>query len=427
MWTTLGVKSLPEFWWKITAWHRLAVDFLLVNICNKFKFTRGAMLLQTLDALRVAVAVVVGACILATVYVVVAMATYMHKRRKKCVQSGLCLGAGTSIVLRCCAELVYIFYGSTSNIACSTSLKVHICLYAMPIICIYMFLWNRQRFLYRKPSLRSLNNKITRTMSRFVMSFMVVSVSVTIGLFMKTRHYESKNGNCHVNTEIPETSPWIVLVTSSVVFQITLLGLFVHPLLRGWRERRSVRIARRCHPRRNPLLLAKRAMISTLICVTSDLSAGAITCSAIFQRNRILLSNVVYDLNLVINLFCIVCSFPTWSQRLFPFRMKPRYPTPPTTPMTPFTIESFRQIFFRWDAKIFLVFSLILVCFFLDSYLWGRIGLQKVTVSPLLWISYSFWRPRILFRTNGLLHPNNKLKLTTTALSILRKWFLTCS
>ena len=225
-----------------------------------------------------------------------------------------CLSA-VSVTARCLHEAVYAFMEPYFKGYCTFYLRVHIILYALAIASIYIFLWMRQRFLYKNPKMVGYNLQYSRVMSWLVIVIMVAAEILTIVIFMVTRQYKIENGYCELIKKNPllDTAPWAVLATLTVIFQILLMWLFIYPLLR---HRKMMKKSNQSFKKtdQNLIPLVKRTTAMAGICVASDILAVIVT-----NFINIRSSNYIYDINLLINLCCITYSFTNWKKILFPF------------------------------------------------------------------------------------------------------------
>ena len=225
----------------------------------------------------------------------------------------LSLLAAVAVTARCVHEVVYAFVDDLSDFVCTMYLKTHIVLYALAIAAIYVFLWTRQRFLYNNPQMVGYNLRFARLLSWLVIIIMVLCELATVVIFMVTRHYVLAHNQCELAAidVIYHKLPWIFLATVSVTFQIILMFLFVYPLL--FHRAQSKECLKRSTRNQNSFMpLVRRIALMAGICIFSDIIALAVTI-----LKNIRLSNYIYDLNLLTDLICIICSFTDWRKRIF--------------------------------------------------------------------------------------------------------------
>ena len=216
-----------------------------------------------------------------------------------------------SVLLRCIHETIHAFIDPYSDFYCIIYLRAHIFFYGLAIASVYIFLWARQRIFYDKPILRASIPACVRKISVLVMVMMVLTETATIVIFFLTRNYRVHNGQCVVepSDEIYEYVPWVVLAMSSITFQLLLMVLFVYPLVN------HCEMMRKSNQKDNqdfPLLI-KRVAIAAGVCVASDIFALLVT----FFTRSIRMSNFIYDVNLVVDLLCVTCSYFEWKQMIF--------------------------------------------------------------------------------------------------------------
>lgn len=148
---------------------------------------------------------------------------------------------------------------------------------------------------------------------------------------------------------VSNTTRFAILTVSTVVFQVSLLALFLYPLIRhraamkaykvptqstmrrksnssvrGSNSRRSSRKQkeRKFKRQRAIVKVIRRVMITAVLCAISDVFCGLIV-RVVVDDPRIV-TNLIFDANLLINLGCVLASFKDWRQRLFPCCPKKR-------------------------------------------------------------------------------------------------------
>ena len=200
-----------------------------------------------------------------------------------------------------------LFDPSASN--CSVVYSVNIISYSISILCVYTYLWYRQRTLYSKPSLRHLNTKFINLVSLSVMPLIAVGIVSICVLFHMTEHRAMPNLGCTFKfTPALGAKPLYALVTMTSVMQLALFLLFLYPL-RNFssssppdlpQKKTVVRLRR----------IIKLASTSLILCVLSDLIVSGVARSLqMFLKTNTVVSTAVYDLNLAVNIVCVMGSF----------------------------------------------------------------------------------------------------------------------
>lgn len=218
------------------------------------------------------------------------------------------------VFLRIISEQLQLIFSATSDFHCNVIIKLEIVLYALPIATIYVFLWLRQRLLYQHPTMRLLSSRTTRVVSWVTLAMMIVAELGTALIFLIVRQYRSSEYGCLLKeSSLANIIPWLIILVSSVIFQGSLLMLFVYPL---WNQRNKMKSFQSEHQNIDVLRpIIVRVLVMTSVCVFSDVVAALVTLTT----ENILISNILYDFNLLVNLIGIVCSFKDWPERLTPF------------------------------------------------------------------------------------------------------------
>ena len=187
---------------------------------------------------------------------------------------------------------------------------------------VYLFLWCRQRVFYINPSLTALNSNKVKIISYLVLALWVcyfVPAAVTYCVII--RYELLQPGGCQVvKKSLSEYKDIIISwVSVSTFMQITLLGLFVNPII----NRMLIRGQTPSKPslQRNSsnklLRRVKRAFVLTLMCLSSDILAATVTVLTFrLNANNLILS---YNVNMFINLLAIVGCFDNWAVLLWPW------------------------------------------------------------------------------------------------------------
>ena len=215
-----------------------------------------------------------------------------------------------TVTLRCLHETIHAFIQPFSDVYCTVFLRLHIILYGLAVAAVYIFLWMRQRNIYNHPVV-SYDLPCAKVLSVTVILLMVASVTATVVIFFLTRNYRLDNGSCVVQPvfKIYSIVPWIVLAAFAIIFQLILMVMFIYPLLH---HRRMMNGSAANRPTDQYDAMMKRIAIAAGICVASDIFAVIVT---FFTNVRV--SNFIYDVNLVVDLICVCCSFTDWKKRLF--------------------------------------------------------------------------------------------------------------
>ena len=233
----------------------------------------------------------------------------------------LCLIASILALVRFGLELVEIELGQSSSTICDPIRKSKGVLQCAVITCLYLVLWLRQRKFYRTPAMLHLSNKIIRFFSRSVIIIMAIASVLTISLYVATRGYQSSGRGCivqwsSIRTKVREL-PGLLQFIFTTLFQVILLGLFIYPLQK---HRVAMKSVVSSGPNKE-IDVIKRITIATLVAMITDGVAGLIALFA-FANSFEVLDHLVYDVDMLVNLLAIICSFADWRTQMAPFLVK---------------------------------------------------------------------------------------------------------
>lgn len=205
-----------------------------------------------------------------------------------------------------------------SDFGCDISMKFKLACHIAALLCVYLILWLRQRIFYHHPRLKHLTSKFVRFVSLMMSIVIICGLLLTLALFVGAGKYEGTSHGCEVINGPLVKTRWIVLISCTVMFQICLLSLFIYPLIKHTSTMQRSRTATKV--RRDMIMsLVKRAAATSTLCMLSDVLS---TVLVVFTRERIInLTSFIYDVNIIVNGFCMVMSFPDWKQRLRSWRL----------------------------------------------------------------------------------------------------------
>lgn len=159
-----------------------------------------------------------------------------------------------------------------------------------------------------------------------------------------------------------------------LIFQCSFLALFLYPIMDN--KLRTVRHLKvRCH---NSLIrLIRRAFLLSGVCIATDITIafGVKGVYSLFP-NAVFALIVMYDVNLIINIVCIVTTFRRWRRMLFPWL----YDCCGKGTVGPYTKAYFQQ---RRQSNVGLNGSNVGSIRIKDSPNRDRIGLELPKLTPL--------------------------------------------
>lgn len=209
-----------------------------------------------------------------------------------------------------------LFYGRHDTYGCNLSIKFKVVTSSIGLTAFYLVLWLRQRIFYKDPRLKHLSSRFTQVVSWGISIILVGTSLVGAAVFSFGVRYVATPVGCRVVQSELSVARWILLSSGTVVFQICLLALFIHPLVKHYRTMRQIRNPDK---RANPVVkLVVRSTVISLISIISDIISVVII---FYAPNSASYSNRLYDINVVINVVSLIFAFPDWRERLMPWRM----------------------------------------------------------------------------------------------------------
>uniref|UniRef100_H2XKA6 G-protein coupled receptors family 1 profile domain-containing protein n=1 Tax=Ciona intestinalis TaxID=7719 RepID=H2XKA6_CIOIN len=259
------------------------------------------------------------------IYLVVVLAIFEHRQRTQSAKSGgtLCLVAAIFGLIRCLFEQVELRFGTRSDTACRIYQCQLVIVFHSSFLCMYLLLWTRQLKMYNHKALRHLSSPFLRFISGAVIAGLIGSSVATATQYLITFRLISSPVGCVYDVRAivdPESSRLVGLLLFAIafIFQFSLLGLLVYPLLKHYKigccccgeaERSSTENVRRT---------IIRLSVCTTMCVLSDFVSSLLLMYLHDGVSPIMFWANVYTVNLLINMICVTCSFADWKQRLFP-------------------------------------------------------------------------------------------------------------
>ena len=221
----------------------------------------------------------------------------------------LCLIAAILAVLRYIFDIIEVFQARIPSDPCRWLRHVKAVLQSGAITCIYLVLWLRQRQFYRMPALAYLSGRITRFFSGAVIVIMMVANLLTIVLYLATRAYESTARGCTVQwSTVWNKLPGLFLFIFTTSFQLILVGLLVYPLYKH-------STASLLPENKRQINLIKRVSVAAVVAVISTAVASILSIT-VLSGNYGALRQIVFSIDILVSLLCIIVSFRDWKGRL---------------------------------------------------------------------------------------------------------------
>ena len=180
---------------------------------------------------------------------------------------------------------------------------------------VYVFLWLRQRIFYTLPQLKALSNICVKIFSTAILVVWFLYFAVLITCYFVFVHYEFNffHGCQTVNKNAYDAIFYIIIswVIMTVLMEISLLGLFISPLLKqeSWRKKNI----KKSKSTSILLMRVKKATKLTLITALSDIVAFVLS----FVVNGAI-TTAVFNLNMLVNLLAVIGCYDHWKSLVFP-------------------------------------------------------------------------------------------------------------
>ena len=222
-----------------------------------------------------------------------------------------------------CVEIIPISRNSSFDedlkLACQILPKSGNIILTLGLGFVYCFLWLRQRVFYIHPSLKVLNNLITRILSiATAISWLIFFVLLFISYMIIVQYDLHAGGGCVVRKSIIYSYFAIILTwgVASLLIQIALLGLFIYPIMKkvSWTDKNldqtSVLIKR-----------VKKAVYLTLTCLVSDIMSAALPLALLKENVNQNHLFFFYSINLAVNHVVTVACFDYWKDLIWPWNV----------------------------------------------------------------------------------------------------------
>lgn len=221
----------------------------------------------------------------------------------------LCLAAAIFILLRSVTELLEIHEGQHSDAYCNTTRHAKAILHCAAISCLYLILWLRQRQFYRLPAFKFLYGRAIQFFSGSVIVIMAAANIITIVLYLSTRQYGSSGRGCVIVwSTVWIRLPDILLFIFTTTFQLILISLLLHPLIKHGSKSTVNRSKQREQ--------VKRVSVAALVAIITTLVASLLSLT-LLHRMHGAVHQLVNNIDILVTFLSILFSFNDWKSRLF--------------------------------------------------------------------------------------------------------------
>ena len=188
-----------------------------------------------------------------------------------------------------------------------------------------VFLWLRQHIFYSNPVVEHLRPNGKKYISLITYLEMITTLSVCLGLHLWWRDYTTADRLCRPTAGSQRVSPVVafgLVAFSTVTIQISLTFLFVYPLLAHRKQVKNLKIVtQKSSSTSRQLDYIKRALIGATIGITTDI-VGSFVFILLPEDLPLYVLSVIYELDISLNIFCILYTFKCWKDIVFPWRRK---------------------------------------------------------------------------------------------------------
>ena len=181
--------------------------------------------------------------------------------------------------------------------------------------CAYFALWYRiHSVFYRNSVMKQSISKPLQVLNYAAITFIALMavINLSIFLFAPANSIISAPCTCRaLSVSGSKLVKWILLVTSTMTFQIILLFIFIYPL----HLHRKKMLNHQTH-QSSIILVVKRALAVAGVCIVSDLLGFVFS---VFAESRTLyIHHIVYSSNLIVNITGVAFTFTNWREKLLP-------------------------------------------------------------------------------------------------------------
>ena len=230
-------------------------------------------------------------------------------------------------LMRGVVELLFFFVEKNSDYACNVLARLMISFTGFAIHGNVVFLWLRQHIFYSNPVVKHLRPKGKKYISLITYLEMIVTLSVCLGLHLWWRDYTTADGLCRPIVGSQRVSPVVafgLVAFSTVTIQISLTFLFVYPLLAHRKQVKKLKIVtQKSRSAARQLDCIKRALIGATIGITTDI-VGSFVSILLPEDLPLYVLSVIYELDISLNILCILYTYKCWKDIVFPWRKKER-------------------------------------------------------------------------------------------------------
>ncbi|CAK8681237.1 unnamed protein product [Clavelina lepadiformis] len=209
---------------------------------------------------------------------------------------------------RVLVEQMIFLDGGSSDVACNTLTKLMITLTAVSIHGCLVFLWLRQFAFYANPLLRKIRPRSLKLISFATYVEMVVTVLLALVLHLWWRDYFTLENVC------------VPLHESERVSVYVPFGVMMKKRSEGGRRNSGQAVFKSTN---RLLKCVKRALVGGTVGITTDV-IGAMVSMWLLDDLPIFVLSVLYELNILLNIGCLLYTYVNWREIVFPWLRRKR-------------------------------------------------------------------------------------------------------
>ena len=218
-------------------------------------------------------------------------------------------------------SLSFIGYEKTveSDRLCEMLMDFSIAAFGVGLLPIYTYLWIRQRALYLQPFISSLYTKPVKLLSWSLLVMILTGDVLSIIMYVDPVTYTSSSNGCVNVQKDLENLPHYFGVCLQIAGQVLLLALYLYPLIKHKQVQNSY--LRSTYGNNLPtsglaskdrvLLAVQRSFWCAFASIISAISSTVVASVISINIPRVV-TNIVFDLSLILTVFFLIVSFESY-------------------------------------------------------------------------------------------------------------------
>ena len=219
---------------------------------------------------------------------------------------------------------------SATEVGCYILPQIGSVAISLASLFVFFFLWLRQSIFYVHSSLKHLYTTCLKVFSFSVLIFFFlfgVCVVFTANLLIEVRYALNEAGLCQAQIRGGDAISYLQILiawnVSSILMQMSLLGLFIYPILKqaSWQNKLfgKGKKEKKITTNNSTLRRVKKAVILASVCVITDILT-AFAVLQVFANNAN--TALMYEINLLINQLATIACFDYWKKLLWPWNRR---------------------------------------------------------------------------------------------------------